>query len=78
MIPIIVVGFESVMVRLVDDLPTINQGEQRCVAADLPVSPELVARVVCLMPSPPRWINPIASLPLCDSARFERSGVLLA
>ena len=26
----------------------------------------------------PRWANQITSLPLCDSARFERSGVLLA
>ncbi len=72
------VSFESVMVRLVDDLPTISQVEQRCEAADVLVSPALVARVVCLTPSPARWINPIASLPLCDSARFERSGVLLA
>ncbi|MHB0957237.1 MAG: hypothetical protein ACYC0X_24435 [Pirellulaceae bacterium] len=70
-------SFDSEMVRLVDDLPTFRQGEQRGVTADLPVSPELVARVVCLMPSPPRWINSIASLPLCDRARFERSGVLL-
>ena len=36
------VSCESVMVRLVDDLPTISQVEQRCVAADLPVSPDLV------------------------------------
>lgn len=71
-------SFEPVMVRLVDDLITVHQGEAQCGATDLLVSPEVVTRVVCLMPSPLRWINPIASLPLCDRARFERSGVLLA
>ena len=71
-------GFEPVMVRLVDDLPTINPGVQWRDVADLPASPKLLSGNRRLMPSPPRWINSIASLPLCDRARFERSGVLLA
>ena len=66
------------MVRLVDDLPMVNQVEQRCVAVDLPVSPDLVVPTVFLRQLPLLWVNPIASLPLCDSARFERTGVLLA
>ena len=71
-------SFDPVVVRLIHDLPTISRVEQRCVTAEFPVSEELIGSAVCLVPAPLSRPNPIASLPLCDRARFERSGVLLA
>ena len=67
---------KAVLVRLVDDLPAVNLHGHCSVGLDSPALSESTAPVVCPTLCPLRSSNPIASLPLCDSARFERSGVL--
>ncbi len=69
---------EPEMVLLVNDLPTVTQHQSWYVGADLSESLDPLACFSSMMPWSPRWLNPTASWPLCDSARFERSGVLLA
>ena len=69
---------EAVLVRLVDDLPTMSLRGNYSLGLDSLTWREPTAPVVCPTLCPSRPSNPISSLPLCDSARFERSGVLLA
>lgn len=71
-------GSEPTMVRLVEEpVAVLVAAWQSCgvdqagVSAFVPGTGRVVSASL-------RWVNSIAALPLCDSARFERSGVLRA
>jgi hypothetical protein len=71
-------GPEPALVRLADELPTVTVfGASPAWAFSLlprePASDSVPATTTRSHPP-----NLIASIPLCDSARLERSGVLLA
>jgi len=65
------------LVRLIDDLPAVIPGGRHCQGVPLVVPPEPGPRLVVVQISPSHPPNVIACIPLCDSARPERSGVLL-
>ena len=68
----------AAVVRVMNEVvPTAQAGPSfgRVLSADTCISS---ADLVSSLQPVPRWANQITSLPLCDSARFERSGVLLA
>lgn len=71
-------GVEPVMVRLANEpLPvTITSVAQSGLIGAAALQPAL--DIVHSASAPSRATNPVAALPLCDSARLERSGVLLA
>jgi hypothetical protein len=71
-------GFEPVMVRLVEDVLIASPCEPRGIKADVASSLECISGVVCPTYSLAGWVNSVSALPLCDRARLERSGVLLA
>ncbi len=71
-------AFEPVLVRLVEDLASPAAGQTHDWAADLANTSASLPGLVCVVSAPLRWVSPFAALPLCDSARFERSGVLQA
>jgi hypothetical protein len=71
-------GLEPALVRLADELPTVNANGGSPARASPLSPPELALDLVPVTTSPSRPPNLITSIPLCDSARLERSGVLLA
>jgi len=68
---------EQVLIRLTDELPMLAGASDSLAVSHMPL---LQARLDCVSAeeSPSRPVGVIASIPLCDSARFERSGVLLS
>lgn len=71
-------AFRSALIRLVDELPTLIPGgrDSQSVPWVAPAAP--APDLVAVPTSPSRPPNLVASMPLCDRARRERSGVLLA
>ena len=65
---------EAVLVRLVDDLPTVSLQGDCSAALDSIALREPTAPVVCPTLGPSRPSNPISSLPLCDSAQLRAIG----
>ena len=66
------------LIRLIDELPTVSPRGYHSRGAPMIAPPVLGPHRVAVEVSPSHPPNRIASIPLCDSARFERSGVLLA
>lgn len=68
---------EQVLIRLTDESPILGSSSDSLAASHMPL---LQARLDCVAAETPpsRPVGVIASIPLCDSARFERSGVLLS
>lgn len=68
---------DQVLVRLTEEMPRLCQGNNLFVALQTPI---LEAKLDCAameaVPSLPPGLS--AAIPLCDAARFERSGVLLS
>ena len=68
---------DQVLVRLIEEMPRLSQGVNVLVALQATLSE---AKVECaateVAPSMPPGLT--AAIPLCDAARFERSGVLLS
>ncbi len=71
-------GVEPVLVRLANEpLPVmVTSVAQSGLIGAAALQPAL--DIVHSASAPSRATNPVAALPLCDSARLERSGVLLA
>lgn len=69
---------DAVLVRLVDDLPAASLRGDMGIGVDCCQPSKSTDRVSYTPTCHSRPDNTISSLPLCDSARFERSGVLLA
>jgi hypothetical protein len=66
------------LIWLVKELPTVISGGDHSQVAPLVAPPVPGPRLVVAKASPSHPPNPVTSIPLCDSARLERSGVLLA
>lgn len=71
-------GTSSALVWLVDELPTLIQTGERSQGVPLAAPPAPGADRVAAESSPSHHSPPVSAIPLCDSARLERSGVLLA
>jgi hypothetical protein len=69
---------QGVLLRPFDELQNLDLRGSPWVSVAPAASPGSARRFVCPYWPPPPPTNLIASLPLCDSARLERSGVLLA
>jgi len=65
------------LVRFVDELPTLIPGGGHWQGVPVVAAPAPGPRVVAVKTSPLHPPNLVVSIPLCDSARLERSGVLL-
>ena len=69
-------GSEPTIVRLVEEPVAVLVAAWQNSAADQAGVWACVPGAGAVVSASLRWVNPIAALPLCDSARFERSGVL--
>lgn len=69
---------EPAVVRFIDELPTMAPYIDSFAGESLATPPDLGPDAVVVVCSPSHPPNRISSIPLCDTARFERSGVLLA
>jgi hypothetical protein len=66
------------LIRLVDELPAVAPGGPDSPGVSLVTPPLPGTELVAVETSPSHAPHSVASIPLCDSARLERSGVLLA
>lgn len=67
-----------VLVRLTDELPTVTSGDREAPGGLLAAPPSGGLKLAAVEDAPPRPCHLVTSIPLCDTARLERSGVLLA